>query len=91
MQACHVFTRYSICSASPQASSICSNAEVRVLPRLAKLLRRLSGMLTRMHDGSMGRDPNDANHLRPASGDFRDFIGQIKAWLINPSRRGIPD
>jgi len=38
----------------------------------------------------MGDDPKGADYLKPSQGDVWDFIGAIKQWLINPSRKGIP-
>lgn len=38
----------------------------------------------------MGSDPRSADYVKPASGDVWDFIGQIRTWLVAPSRRGIP-
>lgn len=40
---------------------------------------------------SMGEDPGAASYLRPSQGDVWDFIGDIRAWVANPSRKGIPD
>lgn len=40
---------------------------------------------------AMGEDPSSASYLRPSPGDVWDFIGGIRAWVANPSRKGIPD
>ncbi|MGY6214607.1 ATP-dependent nuclease [Methylolobus aquaticus] len=40
---------------------------------------------------SMGEDPSSASYLRPSPGDVWDFIGRIRAWVANPSRKGMPD
>ena len=38
----------------------------------------------------MGEDPATANYLRPADDDVWHFLGQIKRWLTNANRKGIP-
>ena len=38
----------------------------------------------------MGSDPNLADYVKPSVGDVWDFIGQIRNWLVDPERRGIP-
>lgn len=38
----------------------------------------------------MGEDPSSADYVRPASGDIWDFIGQIRSWMVNANRKGIP-
>jgi hypothetical protein len=38
----------------------------------------------------MGESPDEANYLKPKSGDVWDFIAQAKAWLSNPAKKGIP-
>lgn len=40
---------------------------------------------------AMGEDPNHPNYLKPQKGDVWDFIGQVKEWVSNPSRKGIPE
>jgi ABC-type cobalamin/Fe3+-siderophores transport system ATPase subunit len=39
---------------------------------------------------AMGSDPNSGSYVQPTSGDVWDFIGRIKNWLADPSRKGIP-
>jgi hypothetical protein len=39
----------------------------------------------------MGEDSSDTTYVRPESGDVWDFIGKIKMWIANQSRKGIPD
>ncbi|MEF4794063.1 AAA family ATPase [Escherichia coli] len=39
----------------------------------------------------MGDDPNDESYVKPSEGDVWDFIGNIKHWLVNPERKGIPE
>ena len=29
--------------------------------------------------------------MNPSEGDVWDFIGNIKHWLVNPERKGIPE
>lgn len=38
----------------------------------------------------MGDSPDQANYLRPTSGDVWDFIGLAKTWLSDNARKGIP-
>jgi hypothetical protein len=38
----------------------------------------------------MGEDPNASDYLKPSSGDVWAFIAEVKAWLMSPSRKGIP-
>lgn len=40
---------------------------------------------------AMGEDPNAATYVRPSTGDVWDFIGSIRTWVANPTRKGIPD
>lgn len=39
----------------------------------------------------MGSDPQLPAYVRPTSNDVWDFIGQMRKWLIDPRRRGIPE
>lgn len=39
----------------------------------------------------MGSDPNSEDYAKPTAGDAWDFIGQVRKWLVDPARRGIPD
>lgn len=39
----------------------------------------------------MGEDPDESKYLNPSSGDVWDFIGEIKKWIINNNRKGIPN
>ncbi len=39
----------------------------------------------------MGDDHNDELYVKPSEGDVWDFIGNIKGWLVNPARKGIPE
>lgn len=39
----------------------------------------------------MGEDPNSKDYIRPNDGDVWKFIGDLKKWLTNPNRKGIPD
>lgn len=39
----------------------------------------------------LGEDPSLATYIKPTTGDVWDFIGKIKAWFTNPSRKGTPE
>jgi predicted ATPase len=39
----------------------------------------------------MGENPEATDYVRPADGDVWKFMSQIKEWLSNPNRRGIPE
>ena len=38
----------------------------------------------------LGEDPESAAYIRPANGDVWEFMSEVKAWLVDPARRGIP-
>lgn len=38
----------------------------------------------------MGDNPEDANYTKPTNGDVWDFMGEIKKWVENPNKKGIP-
>ena len=38
----------------------------------------------------MGEDPDDSHYLRPGINDVWSFLSEIKSWLSNPQRKGIP-
>ncbi|WP_163518369.1 ATP-dependent nuclease [Gelidibacter japonicus] len=38
----------------------------------------------------MGDNPEDANYTKPNNGDVWDFIGEVKKWVENPNKKGIP-
>ncbi len=38
----------------------------------------------------MGEDPESPDYLRPSNDDVWSFCGEIKKWLANPTRKGIP-
>ena len=38
----------------------------------------------------MGEDPEEASYLRPGINDVWSFLSEIKRWLSNPERKGIP-
>jgi energy-coupling factor transporter ATP-binding protein EcfA2 len=46
----------------------------------------LINILTRL-----GENPNEPDYVKPSIGDVWDFIGDIKKWIENPIRKGIPD
>lgn len=39
----------------------------------------------------LGSDDTAVDYVRPSSGDIWEFLGSIRAWLLNPNRSGIPD
>lgn len=45
--------------------------------------------LLRMFD-KMGENPDDPNYLKPSVGDVWGFIGEIKEWVTDNNRKGIP-
>jgi predicted ATPase len=38
----------------------------------------------------MGEDPESTSYLKPSSEDVWSFLGEIKKWFANPTRKGIP-
>lgn len=38
----------------------------------------------------MGEDPDAANYVKPANSDVWEFMGRIRSWLLNATRKGIP-
>jgi ABC-type cobalamin/Fe3+-siderophores transport system ATPase subunit len=38
----------------------------------------------------MGEDPDSVNYVKPNDGDVWKFLSNIKTWLTNPNRLGIP-
>ena len=38
----------------------------------------------------MGDDPEKEVYMTPEDGDVWQFVGQVKKWLSNPNRKGIP-
>lgn len=38
----------------------------------------------------MGENPDDPDYVRPSDEDIWKFMSQVRCWLINPSRAGIP-
>jgi len=38
----------------------------------------------------MGEDPATHSYVKPTDDDVWAFLGQVKRWLTNPSRKGIP-
>lgn len=39
----------------------------------------------------MGENQNVAGYVKPSAGDVWDFMGQIKTWIEDPKRKGIPE
>lgn len=39
----------------------------------------------------MGEDAADPNYVKPTEGDVWAFVSKARSWLLNPTRRGIPD
>ena len=40
--------------------------------------------------GRMGDDPNHADFLHPGENDVWSFVSEIRKWLIDPNKKGIP-
>jgi hypothetical protein len=38
----------------------------------------------------MGEDPETATFVKPSEDDVWKFMSEVKTWLLNPNRRGIP-
>lgn len=38
----------------------------------------------------MGEDPSNPNYVRPNVGDVWEFVRDIRSWLVDPARKGIP-
>jgi hypothetical protein len=38
----------------------------------------------------MGEDPTGASYVKPWDDDVWAFLGQVRRWLTNPTRKGIP-
>jgi hypothetical protein len=38
----------------------------------------------------MGEDPDTEEYVKPGNGDVWEFVGEIKRWLADPNRKGIP-
>jgi ABC-type uncharacterized transport system YnjBCD ATPase subunit len=38
----------------------------------------------------MGDDPDGPYYIRPTEGDVWQFISQVRSWLVDPNRQGIP-
>ncbi|MGN5191483.1 ATP-dependent nuclease [Aeromonas veronii] len=38
----------------------------------------------------MGEDPDDQNYVQPTEDDVWEFMANVKRWLTNPNRKGIP-
>jgi hypothetical protein len=38
----------------------------------------------------MGEDPESVGYLKPSNDDVWSFLGEIKKWFTNPTRKGIP-
>jgi ABC-type cobalamin/Fe3+-siderophores transport system ATPase subunit len=38
----------------------------------------------------MGEDPESLDYLKPSNDDVWSFLGEIKKWFTNPTRKGIP-
>ena len=51
---------------------------------------RAKGSWLRSIFEKMGNDPSLADYVKPGPGDVWDFINQIRTWLVDPKRRGIP-
>lgn len=58
------------------------------LPELA-VPRSKEGWLRSIFE-KMGGDPSDPTYVKPGPGDVWDFIGELREWLVDVKRRGIP-
>jgi hypothetical protein len=38
----------------------------------------------------MGEHPTSPSYVRPASDDVWGFLDDVRTWLVNPNRKGIP-
>jgi ABC-type cobalamin/Fe3+-siderophores transport system ATPase subunit len=38
----------------------------------------------------MGEDPDAVGYVKPADNDVWKFLSEVRAWLVDPNRRGIP-
>jgi hypothetical protein len=38
----------------------------------------------------MGEEPEADSYVKPGDGDVWSFMSQIKVWLTDPTRKGIP-
>lgn len=38
----------------------------------------------------MGEDPSNPNYVRPSANDVWAFVRDIRSWLVDPARKGIP-
>ncbi|MEF9979248.1 MAG: hypothetical protein RR834_12250, partial [Thermomonas sp.] len=38
----------------------------------------------------MGEDSSRSNYVRPSASDVWSFVQQIRGWLVDPNRKGIP-
>lgn len=47
------------------------------------------GWLVKMFE-AMGSDPESSQYVKPEEGDVWLFMSKVRAWLHNPSRKGIP-
>ena len=39
----------------------------------------------------MGEDPGSSAYVKPDTDDVWAFLGEMKKWLVDPQRKGIPD
>lgn len=39
---------------------------------------------------ALGSDPSSQDYVGPAPDDVWEFMGEVRRWLMNPARRGIP-
>jgi predicted ATPase len=47
------------------------------------------GWLIKMFE-LMGENPDSEAYIRPSDNDVWKFISDVRAWLVNPSRKGLP-
>ena len=78
-----------LCDLTQYGMFVVPNGEVEAW--LAKLdVPRTKGMWLRTIFEKMGSDVTSSTYLKPDRGDVWDFMGSIKKWLSDLSRKGIP-
>ena len=58
------------------------------LPQLGAIGRKSLWLVDAFQ--KMGEDPDDSSYMRPGGDDVWLFLSEIKHWLSNPRRKGIP-
>lgn len=66
------------------------NGEIESWLQVLSVSRNKATWLTTIFQ-AMGEDPSATNYVRPYPGDVWDFIGSIRSWVADSTRKGIPD